>query len=94
MTKSQLIEEIHKKRNSDLSKQQVTAIIDDIFDSIKNSLAHGERVEIRNFGNFSTRKREARKARNLKTGEIADVAAKTVPFFKAGKELKEIVDAD
>ena len=94
MTKSQLIDEIHKKRNSDFTKQQVTAIIDDIFDLIKNSLAHGERVEIRNFGNFSIRKREARKARNPKTGEVADVPAKTVPFFKPGKELKEIVDTD
>jgi integration host factor subunit beta len=94
MTKSQLIEEIHKKRNSTFTKQQVAAITDDIFDLIKNSLAHGERVEIRNFGNFSIRKREARKARNPKTGEVADVPAKSVPFFKAGKELKEIVDAD
>jgi integration host factor subunit beta len=62
------------------------------FDVIKNSLAHGERVEIRNFGNFSLRKREARKAWNPKTGELVDVPAKTVPFFKPGKELKEIVD--
>jgi integration host factor subunit beta len=62
------------------------------FDVIKNSLAHGERVEIRNFGNFSIRKREARKAQNPKTGELVDVPAKTVPFFKLGKELKEIVD--
>ena len=61
---------------------------------IKNSLAHGERVEIRNFGNFSLRKRDGRKARNPKTGEPTNVPAKRVPFFKAGKELKEIVDAD
>jgi integration host factor subunit beta len=94
MTKSQLIDQIHKKGNSDLTKQQVATIIDDIFDLIKNSLAHDERVEIRNFGNFSIRKREARKARNPKTGEVADVPAKSVPFFKPGKELKEIVDAD
>ena len=94
MTKSQLIDQIHKKRNSHFAKQQVAAIIDDIFDLIKNSLAKGERVEIRNFGNFSIRKREARKARNPKTGEVADVPAKTVPFFKPGKELKEMVDAD
>ena len=94
MTKSQLVDEIHKKRNSDLSKQQIAAITDDIFDSIKDTLAHGERVEIRNFGNFSIRKREARKARNPKTGEPSDVPAKSVPFFKPGKELKEMVDAD
>jgi nucleoid DNA-binding protein len=89
---SQLIYEIHKKRNSDLTKQQIAAIIDDIFDSFKISLAYGERVEIRNFGNFSIRKRDARKARNPKTGEIADVLAKSIPLFKVAKELKEIVD--
>ena len=94
MTKSQLIDEIHKKRNSNFTKQQVASLVDDIFDLIKDSLAHGERVDIRNFGNFSLRKRDARKAKNPKTGEVADVPAKTVPFFKAGKELKEIVDAD
>ena len=94
MTKSQLLDEIHKKRNSTFTKQQVAAVIDDIFDLIKNSLAHGERVEIRNFGNFNLHKREARKARNPKTGEIADVPAKSVPFFKPGKELKEMVDVD
>jgi integration host factor subunit beta len=94
MTKSQLLDEIHKKQNSNFTKQQITAVIDDVFDLIKDSLAKGERSEIRNFGNFSLRKREARKARNPKTGEIVDVPAKSVPFFKAGKELKEIVDAD
>jgi integration host factor subunit beta len=92
MTKSQLINEIHKKQNSDFTKQQITIVIDNIFDLMKDSLAQGERVEIRNFGNFSLRKREARKARNPRTGEIADVPAKSVPFFKAGKELKEMVD--
>ena len=80
MTKSQLIEEVYQKRNSHFTKQQVAAVIDDIFDLIKNSLAHGERVEIRNFGNFSLRKREAKKSRNPKTGELVDV--------------KEMVDAD
>ena len=94
MTKSQLIEEVYQKRNSHFTKQQVASIIDDIFDLIKNSLAHGERVEIRNFGNFSLRKREAKKSRNPKTGELVDVPAKSVPFFKPGKELKEMVDAD
>jgi integration host factor subunit beta len=94
MTKSQLINEIHKKQISDFTKQQITIVIDDVIDLMKDSLARGERVEIRNFGNFSLRKREARRARNPKTGEIADVPAKRVPFFKAGKELKEMVDAE
>jgi len=57
MTKSQLIDKIHKKQNSDFTKQQITIVTDNIFDLIKDSLAHGERVEIRNFGNFSLRKR-------------------------------------
>ena len=94
MTKSQLVDEIHNKRNVNFTKQQVAALIDDIFDLIKDSLAHGERVEIRNFGNFSLHKREAKKSRNPSTGELVDVPAKSVPFFKAGKELKEMVDAD
>ena len=58
------------------------------------SQPHSERVEIRNFGNFSLRKRDARKARNPKTREPSDVPAKSIPFFKPGKELKEMVDAD
>ena len=94
MAKSQLVDEIHNKRNVNFTKQQVAALIDDIFDLIKDSLSHGERVDIRNFGNFTLRKRDAKKARNPKTGEPSDVPAKSVPFFKPGKELKEMVDAD
>ena len=94
MTKSQVVDEIHKKRNSKFTKQQVASLVDDIFDLIKDSLAYGERVEIRNFGNFSLRKRDARKARNPRTGEPSDVPAKSVPFFKPGKELKDMVDVD
>ena len=80
MTKSQLVEEIHKKRNSHFTKQQVAAVVDDIFDLIKNSLAHGERVEIRNFGNFTLRKKDARKARNPKTGEPSECQLRVFPF--------------
>ena len=94
MTKSQLIEEVYQKRNSHFTKQQVAAVIDDILDLIKDSLSKDERVEIRNFGNFNLHKREARKARNPRTGEPSDVPAKSVPFFKPGKELKEMVNAD
>ena len=91
MTKSQLIDELYK-RNSDLTKQQIVIVIDTVLDSIKSSLSRGERVEIRNFGNFNLRKRGARKARNPKTGKVVKVPPKSVPFFKAGKELKERVD--
>ena len=71
----------------------VTAITETVLDAIKNSLAKGERVEIRDFGNFSLRKRNPRKARNLKTGVIVDVPPKSIPFFKAGKKLKEMVNS-
>ena len=91
MTKSQLIDEIHHQ-NPSLTKSHIAEITETFFDTIKESIAKGERVEIRNFGNFSLRKRSSRKARNLKTGVSADVPAKSVPFFKAGKELKEVVN--
>ena len=83
MTKSQLVDEIHKKQNSDFTKQQVIAVIENFFDLIKNSLADSERVEIRNFGNFSTRKGETKKARNPKTGEVAGVLAKSILFLQS-----------
>ena len=91
MTKSQLIDEIYHQ-NSGLTKSLITDVVESFFNSIKNGLANGERVEIRNFGNFALRKRNSRKARNPKTGKLIDVAAKSVPFFKAGKELKEVVN--
>ena len=91
MTKSQFIDEIHQQ-NSGLPKSHIASITETFFDAIKESIEKGERVEIRNFGNFSLRKRNSRKARNPKTGKLVDVAAKSVPFFKAGKELKEVVN--
>ena len=60
MTKSQLIDELYKR--ADLTKPQITLVVETVFDSIKNSLAQGERVDIRNFGNFILRERKARKA--------------------------------
>jgi integration host factor subunit beta len=63
-----------------------------MIDSIKSALVKGERVEIRGFGNFKTRTREGRTARNPKTGETFEVPSKKVPHFKPGKELKEMVE--
>ncbi|MCP5015055.1 MAG: integration host factor subunit beta [Ketobacter sp.] len=70
-----------------------SVVVETVFDSIKKSLAQGERVDIRNFGNFIPKKRKARKARNPKTGQVAEVPAKSVPFFKPGKELREVVNS-
>jgi len=94
MTKSVLIERIAEKTSQDIgiSKKQTEVIIDTIFDSIKDALAKGEKVEIRGFGNFRLRSRKARQARNPKTGESVEVPSKKVPFFKVGKELREMVN--
>ena len=67
-------------------------VIETIFDSIKETLSKGGKVEIRGFGNFRLRNRNARRARNPKTGEAVDVPPKKVPYFKVGKELREMVN--
>ncbi len=91
MTKSVLIEKISEKLEG-LSKKQTEVIIETIFESVKDSLAQGGKVEIRGFGNFRLRNRNARKARNPKTGASVDVPPKKVPYFKVGKELREMVN--
>ena len=63
-----------------------------IFDEITAALARGDRVELRGFGAFSAKQRDARTGRNPRTGEAVPVAGKAVPYFKAGKELRERVD--
>jgi len=93
MTKSELIEKISEKVDG-LSKKQTEVVVETIFESIKESLAKGGKVEIRGFGNFRLRSRNARKARNPKTGEAVDVPPKKVPYFKVGKELREMVNRD
>ncbi|UCD34764.1 MAG: integration host factor subunit beta [Nitrospiraceae bacterium] len=91
MTKSVLIERISEKLEG-LSKKQTEVIVETIFESIKDALAQGGKVEIRGFGNFRLRNRNARKARNPKTGAAVDVPPKKVPYFKVGKELREMVN--
>jgi len=91
MTKSVLIEKIAEKVKS-LTKKQTEVVVETVFESIKDALARGEKVEIRGFGNFKLRSRKARKARNPKTGESVDVPPKKVPYFKVGKELREIIN--
>jgi len=59
------------------------------FDTISDALARGDRVELRGFGAFSVRHREARRGRNPRTGESVDVESKNVPFFKMGKGMRE-----
>jgi len=91
MTKSVLIEKIAEKVKG-LTKKQTELIVETVFDNIKDALAKGGKVEIRGFGNFKLRSRKARKARNPKTGEAVEVPPKKVPYFKVGKELREMIN--
>ncbi len=93
MTKSVLIEKMTEKVDG-ISRKQTEVIVETIFESIKESLAKGGKVEIRGFGNFRLRSRKARKARNPKTGEAVEVPPKKVPYFKVGKELREMVNSN
>jgi len=93
MTKAELVEKVSDKVDG-LTKKQTEVIINTIFDSIKDALATGDKIEIRGFGSFKIRARKEREGRNPKTGSPVSVPAKKVPFFKAGKELKELVDGN
>ena len=73
----------------DLTPREVESVVSAVFDSITDQLAQGGRVELRGFGAFSTRKRDARLGRNPRTGESVQVDAKRVPYFKPGKEMRE-----
>ena len=72
----------------ELTQREVESVVSAIFDSITEQLATGGRVELRGFGAFSTRKRDARVGRNPRTGEAVEVNAKRVPYFKPGKEMR------
>lgn len=91
MTKAELIDNVARKVEG-LTRTQVDVLVSTVFNSIKDALSVGDKVEIRGFGSFRLRYRAAREGRNPKSGEMVRVPAKMVPFFKAGKELKEIVD--
>lgn len=88
MTKSVLIEKVSEKVGS-LTRKQTEIVVDTVFDSIKDALIRGEKIEIRGFGNFKPKNRKPRKARNPKTGEKVDVPQKRVLHFKVGKALRE-----
>jgi integration host factor subunit beta len=87
LTKSDLITELAAS-NPHLRQADVELIVATIFDQITAALARGERVELRGFGAFTMRRRNARIGRNPRTGEAVSVKEKTTPFFKAGKELR------
>lgn len=88
MTRSELIAILIEK-NPHLQLREATLLVNTVFGGITNSLAAGNRVELRGFGAFSVKEREPRLGRNPKTGEQVKVSKKLVPFFKTGKELHQ-----
>ncbi len=93
MTKSELIQRL-ADRNPHLYQRDIEKIVATIFDEITEALARGDRVELRGFGAFSVKHRDARTGRNPRTGEAVDVSEKATPFFKTGKQLRERLNAE
>lgn len=92
MIRSELLQVLCSE-NPDLRPDEVEQVVDIFFEEIAARLAEGGRVELRGFGTFSTRKREARIGRNPRTGEPVAVPEKSVPYFKPGKEMRERLNA-
>ena len=93
MIRSELVQQIADE-NPGLRLSEVEQIVDTIFETILTQLENGGRVELRGFGAFSVRAREARTGRNPRTGATVAVPSKNVPYFKAGKELRERLNTD
>jgi integration host factor subunit beta len=91
MTKAELVEEV--ARAAELTKKDSEVIVEEVFKNIIQALNRGEKIELRGFGSFRVRQRDARRGRNPKTGATVDIPAKRVPYFKPGKELKELINA-
>jgi len=88
MTKSELIAQL-AEANPHLYQRDVERIVTTIFDEIGAALSRGDRVELRGFGAFSVKQRDARMGRNPRTGDAVEVDSKYIPFFKTGKQLRE-----
>jgi len=91
MTKAQIIERV-SEQVPPLTKRQAEVVVNTMFDCIRDSLHKGDKTEIRGFGSFRLRSRRMKEGRNPKTGAPVAVPAKKAPFFKAGKELKDLLN--
>ena len=91
MTKADLIEE--GVRVSKVSKKHAEVIVNTVFSSIIGALQRDDKIELRGFGSFRVRKRRPRQGRNPKTGDHVDVPEKRIPYFKPGKELKDLINS-
>ena len=92
MTKAELVEDV--ARAAELTKKDAERLVESVFESSIETLKHGEKIELRGFGSFRVRDRGARRGRNPKTGDPVSIPAKRVPYFKPGKELKELINVD
>jgi integration host factor subunit beta len=90
MTKAELVDEV--ARSTQLTKKHAEVIVNAVFESIVDSLKDGEKIELRGFGSFRIRERNSRVGRNPKTGDRVKVPSKRVPYFKPGKQLKELLN--
>ena len=88
MIRSELVQ-LLASNNPELTSREVNLIVDSFFDEVIDQLASGGRVELRGFGSFTTRARSDRTGRNPRTGSTAEVSAKKIPHFKAGKEIRD-----
>ncbi|OBQ45864.1 DNA-binding protein [Halodesulfovibrio spirochaetisodalis] len=91
MNKSELIKTLSEENN--IAIEEATMMVNVFVDSMKDALAEGNRVEIRGFGSFKMKEYEGYTGRNPKTGEVVTVHPKHLPFFRAGKELKEFLNS-
>ena len=92
MTKADLVDEV--VRASRLSKKQAETIVNTVFESIVGALQGDDKIELRGFGSFRVRRRRSRQGRNPKTGDRVHVPEKRIPYFKPGKELKDLINAE
>lgn len=92
MTKAELVEDVAKA--AELTKKDAERLVEIVFESIIDTLNQGEKIELRGFGSFRVRERGARRGRNPKTGDPVNIPAKRVPYFKPGKELKELINEE
>jgi integration host factor subunit beta len=92
MTKAELVDQV--ARTTQLTKKHAEIMVNTVFDSIVDSLKEGEKIELRGFGSFRIRKRGSRTGRNPKTGARVDVPSKSIPYFKPGKELRELLNGE
>jgi integration host factor subunit beta len=90
MTKADLVEEVI--RVAELSKKDAESVVNTVFGQIMEALKSDDKIELRGFGSFRVRRRRSRLGRNPKTGDRVDVPSKRIPYFKPGKELRDLIN--